>query len=437
MKPTNENKTKEQNIVLQKWMEANFIGTYVGFTGVGKTKIGTIGACEFIRRDPNETSLVVVPTVNLRDNEWEKSFIDWGYLRERPKVTVECVQTAYKFKGRHFDTIVIDEWHQTLTPSYIDLLKNNTYKRLLCLSATLEDEKVELTKLYAPVIWTTSRDRAIQLKLVSESLIFNIAVPLNEVEQATYNSLNSSFMFYEQALGGRFDAYDSSVRFMRLQKANSTCSNMRVFIPENRIIYDHEINEITIPSVGCRLLNSTETAFLKQRIHQAANYWNYMRQRRTLCCNASNKIPLVHEIINRFPDRRAIIFSTETAFADRIADEIGSTRCGVYHSKLLPKEKKLSIGNFMSGIVPHLSSVKALNAGMDVPECSLGIATSGDSKKLGHIQRNGRTSRYIDGKVSYFINMYAKDTQEWSWINKGTKLMDPKWIESIEELPVC
>lgn len=436
MKEINENKSLEQSIVLQKWKDNNFIGTYEGFTGVGKTKIGTIAACEFIRRNPEEVSLVVVPTVNLRDNEWEKSFIDWGYIRERAKVTIECIQTAYKFVGRHFNTIVIDEWHTTLGPEYQNLVKNNTYDRLLCLTATVDDDpnKLKFTQDVAPIIWRTPRERAISLKLVSPSLIFNLAVELTERERILYDYTNGKYLIAENNLGGRLKAYSTSQRFLRLSKADKTSSNMRVFIPENRVIYAIEANDVTIPTSMCRLLTSEENQILKAKIYNAFLYWKYLRERGTVATGAINKVGVTKQIIDRFPDRKAMIFSKNTHFADAITNELGD-KCVTYHTGLTLSQRKESIARFSNNEAQHISSCKALNAGVDIPECSLGIATSGDSKKIGHTQRNGRTSRFIDGKVSYFINMYAKNTQELNWIRNGTKEMNPKWIESVDELP--
>tara|TARA_Y100000590_G_C15054549_1_gene764006 strand:- start:252 stop:566 length:315 start_codon:yes stop_codon:yes gene_type:complete len=82
-----------------------------------------------------------------------------------------------------------------------------------------------------------------------------------------------------------------------------------------------------------------------------------------------------------------------------------------------------------------LSSVKALNAGLNVPECSLGICVAGSSKALDNIQRTGRTLRFIDGKKAIYINMYIKGSQELKWVRKRTKDdYSTKWIESIDEI---
>lgn len=433
---SDDNKNREQNLVLQAWKDSKFIGTAILYTGCGKTRIGTIAASEFIRRDPNEKALVVVPTTNLRDNEWEKSFTDWGYQRERPNVQIECIQSAYKITGKHYNTIVIDEYHSALTQCYIDVLKNNTYDRLLCLTATLNEDKIEFAKQFAPVIWETNRERAISLKLVSESMIFNFGVNLTESEQIAYDHINGEFTKYETELGGNMRAFENSGRFLRLKGINYSGSNMRVYKPENRVIYATDVNDITIPSNLCRELTSAEVMAVKTKIHASNMYWEMMRKRRATVIIAQNKIGIVKALCERYSDRKGIIFSESIPFADSICEAIGD-KCRVYHSKVTPPRMKTqALLDFSDNTAQYLSSVKALNAGFDVPECSLGIGTSGDSKKLSYVQRNGRISRYIDGKVSYYFNLYCLGTQELNWVRNGTKLMQPKWVTSIEEAPI-
>ncbi len=315
------------------------------------------------------------------------------------------------------------------------MLKNNTYDRILCLTATLEDEKLEITKKYAPIIWETPRQRAIDLKLVSESLVFNLTVELTDEERAKYTFINNNYIHYEDLLGGPQRAYSTSGRFMRLNKMDKTGSNVLVYIPQNRVIYTHEVDEFIMLKANCRSLTTEELTTIKEKIHCANMYWKYMRERRMIVISAENKIAITKQICDRYSDRKGIIFSESTIFADKIAKAIGDN-CAVYHSKMKPVDKALALAQFSDNTKQHISSVKALTAGTDVPECSLGIGTSGDSKKLGHTQRNGRTSRFIEGKVSYFINLYCKDTQEINWIRNGTKSMEPKWIESIDELPL-
>ena len=74
------------------------------------------------------------------------------------------------------------------------------------------------------------------------------------------------------------------------------------------------------------------------------------------------------------------------------------------------KEKKNALQTFGDGRTKTrlISSVKALNAGLNVPECSLGICAAGSSKALDNIQRTGRTLRLLEGKIAIYVNLYVK-----------------------------
>lgn len=433
----NENKTKEQNFVLQKWSDNNYTGIYQGFTGVGKTRIGVVAAAEFIRRNPAEKSIVIVPTTNLRDNEWLNQFNIWGYSNQLPNIEIACIQTAYKYTGRHYNTVVLDEVHTTLGDSYRSFLKNNTFDRILGLTATFDNEEhLKFITSIAPIIHVTDRKRALSLKLVSECLTFNLPVSFTDDEQDKYNQINSSFHFYEKALGGRLVAYENSKKFMKFNNIGKYGQNICVFTPENRVIYKSEVNGVTIPEDLCRHITTKELDELKERINQAKMYWKYMRQRKDICYSAVNKITVAKDIVNAFPDRKAIIFSEYTKVADKIQRAIGDD-CVSFHSDMSSTAKKKALEDFSNNVKRSISCVKALNAGMDVPECSLGIETSGNSKKLASVQRTGRVSRFIKDKVAIYVNLYIKDTQEKKWLEKRVfGLDDVHWIEDISEIKV-
>ena len=103
------------------------------------------------------------------------------------------------------------------------------------------------------------------------------------------------------------------------------------------------------------------------------------------------------------------------------------------------KEKREALKSFGDGRTKKrvISSVKALNAGLNVPDCSLGICCAGSSKALDGIQRTGRTLRLREGKTALYINLYVRGTQEVKWVRKRTKDdFQAEWIESINDIEI-
>ncbi len=139
-----------------------------------------------------------------------------------------------------------------------------------------------------------------------------------------------------------------------------------------------------------------------------------------------------------FKDRKSIVFAESIKFANDLQSSMGH-RAVIYHSKMSKKLRTQALRAFEideSG-VRTICSVRALNVGFNVPEASLGICASGNSKWLDQVQRNGRVTRYVEGKQAIYINLYAYNTQEAKWVYKRTSKINPmhvKWIFRVEDI---
>ena len=167
-------------------------------------------------------------------------------------------------------------------------------------------------------------------------------------------------------------------------------------------------------------------------------FYIMMQKRKKLCYNASSKISTIINIVNQYNNRKALVFSESIDFASELQDQLGD-ECVTFHSKMKKKEREIALKSFGDGRTKKrvISSVKALNQGLNVPDCSLGICAAGSSKALDNIQRTGRTLRLLEGKVAIYINLYVRGTQEVKWVRKRTKdEYNAKWIEDIKEIKV-
>jgi len=69
------NKDKMQEEALNTWINSEYKGTVVVGTGAGKTRIGCVAINHLYRNGLIKSCLIVVPTTNLRDNEWINELI--------------------------------------------------------------------------------------------------------------------------------------------------------------------------------------------------------------------------------------------------------------------------------------------------------------------------------------------------------------------------
>jgi superfamily II DNA or RNA helicase len=386
-------RTERQLGIVQKFADNKGRGTLLAATGFGKTFTAIMVIIRLIRARANGSVIIVVPTINLK-NQWKKEL-------NKNKVNKNCdvivINTAYKSKLK-CDLLICDEIHAYGAEQFIKVFDKITYQFIFGLTATIErsDGMHEVLLEYAPIIDEVPIEECHEKGWVSDYLVYNLAVPMYDDEQVEYDKANKKFRYAAGRLGfGGSQSFNNARKYLTDKTAD----------PAMRAV--------------------------------AAIYYNSMRERGDICKNSQAKIPVIKELLEKFDDRKALLFSASTKFADEVQEELGDM-CLSFHSKRTKKQQVEILKKFKDGRTKQrvISSVKALNAGFDVPDCSLGIVAAGNSKKLDNIQRTGRIIRYVPGKTAIIINLYAPDTQEVSWLNKRQEGQNVVWAESIEEITV-
>ena len=142
MNKLNEIKNQKQKEAVNKWAKSGFKGSIIAGTGFGKSRCGVLAVGESLRQNPNKNwnALVLVPTIQLK-TQFADEFIKWGYEDIIEQVIFTCYQTAYKCEDHHYNIVVCDEIHLGLSPEYRKFFEKNTCDRLLCMTATVPEEK--------------------------------------------------------------------------------------------------------------------------------------------------------------------------------------------------------------------------------------------------------------------------------------------------------
>jgi len=370
-------RTERQLEIVQKFADNKGRGTLLAATGFGKTFTAIMVILRLLKSRPKGKVVIVVPTINLK-NQWKKEL-------KQNKVHKNCevivINTAYKTK-QSCDLLICDEIHAYGAEQFIKVFDKITYQYIFGLTATIER--------------SDGIDECHANGWVSDYLVYNLAVPMYDDEQEDYDKANKQFRYAAGRLGfGGAQSFNNARKYLQDKTAD----------PAMRAV--------------------------------AAVYYNSMRKRGDICKNSQAKIPVIKQLLEKFDDRKALLFSASTDFADAVQEELGDV-CLSFHSKRTKKQQVEILKKFKDGRTKQrvISSVKALNAGFDVPDCSLGIVAAGNSKKLDNIQRTGRIIRYVPGKTAVIINLYAPNTQEVSWLNKRQEGQNVVWADSIEEITV-
>lgn len=369
---------------LRKWRQSSFQGIAEYPTGFGKTYTAIRAIIGMISKKQIKSVVVVVPTITLKE-QWEKEL-----AKKKVKIAeVYVINSAVK-KTHDVDFLILDEVHRYAAETFKEIFVRTKYKYILGLTATLErdDGLHEIILKQMPVFDTITIEEALQHSWISPYKIFNVQVPFAPDDLAAYKKADNSFKYFAMQMGRGGQAFDTA----------------KLWIGSD---------------------DPTERG-------KAAAYYNSLRTRKKLCLNNINKVAAVKTIIDLFPNRNGLTFSANTDFADSLQNVLGGISM-TFHSKLSKKSQGIVMKTFKDKRtkIRILNTCKALNEGLDVPECSIGIVAGSNSTALTFIQQLGRVVRHIPGKEAYFINLYTPQTQEEKWMQKRMKNVDPSLVTDV------
>lgn len=381
MKKVYETKDRKQRDALNRWAASGAIGSIVAGTGFGKSRCGVLA----IKWALNEggRALVLVPTTQLQV-QFAEEFEKWdaGHLLDR--IDIVCYQSAYKLVDQHYSIVVCDEVHLGISEQYRKFFHNNTYDKLLCMTATVpeDDEYRNYLMKLAPIRFHLSLDECVALGLVSPYEIVCIPLELNEEDKKEYKAAQLKFV-RSKYLIGEFDTF-TAAKLILAKK-------------------------------------------MKGDMGAAKRFFQAIRERTNVINHATVKIDKAKELIKQHTNDKILVFTGSNKFSDTMADALDAF---VYHSGLTKKQREVALDDFRGTDGSVLCSTKALNQGFDVPDASIGIIAGLNSKSLPMIQRVGRLLRLgTDGKVGKIFILYIKDSQEEKWLKNAVKtLNNVQWL---------
>ena len=384
----------EQRRALNAWFKADYTGSIIAGTGFGKSRCGIL-AIEFALKQCQKArtngyrkrhaysgrALILVPTIQLQD-QFRDEFHKWEVEDLLDHVDILCYQSAYKLQDEHYDIVVCDEIHLGLSKEYKKFFDNNTYDKLLCMTATIpeEEEYAEYLSKLAPTVYNITLDECVALGLISPYKIQCIPVELTADERSRYKSINNQFVRYKYMLG-EFDAFNRAKFIMNTPNSH----------PEDK--------------------------------KAAAKFYQAIRERKAIIDLAENKVSKFKSLVMNNLDKKILAFSGANVFTDRLSESISPLAMS-YHSGKTKKQREFALTAFKNDVVKILCSTKALNQGLDVPDANMGIICGITSKSLPMIQRVGRLVRFQEGKTGEIIILYVKDSQEEKWLKNSTKNLD-------------
>jgi|19_taG_2_1085344.scaffolds.fasta_scaffold00231_31 superfamily II DNA or RNA helicase len=404
-----EAKDTMQKKALNSWFRRGCKGVLQLATGAGKT-YAAIKAIKWVMGQKSDAKiLIIVPTTVIRDDVFPDEFKKWNFEEALDKVTIECIQTVYKWKDKHFDLIIGDEWHNYIPEEddydsklyeYHKFFENNTYDRLLGLTAWIPEKKRKISRKIVPVAYTLTTDDAVELGIISPYVEFNMPIEMDKEELTAYNKIQGNYRRLENKLGG----------YIAFSRAGQYMKDIGKIKPNDR------------------------TSQEKEQIGDASMFWKIMQKRKKFLYECPSKVKIVHQVIDELNLSGSVIFSQATIFADLIC--VGRNDILPFHSKLKKKDSFLTAFKNNNNGFNHLSTCIAVNEGMDIPKLPNIIIASRTSGAKAHIQRRGRCLRFQEGKTSYVFNLYLPGTQDEKWLRSSQKTTNAnriKWVKNLNE----
>lgn len=375
---------ERQALCIKKWIANKGKGVVIAGTGFGKTKVGTNIIKGILNKDSTVQTLVVVPTIALKE-QW-LSILD--KLGLGLNCNVEVINTVIT-KEWECDLLIIDEIHMIFADTFKQVFSKVKYKWILGLTATLErlDGKHVICKQYCPVVDNIPISECLANGWVSYYNEYQVIIDVDDID--VYKEYNKKFTADFEFFNFDWD------------KVNK-CTG------PNGYKYRYTLSKEMCPNNE----EERKKVFI-QITHHATSLMRVIQQRKSFINNHPKKLELCRKIIESRPFSKIITFSGSIKMAESIG--IGE----VYSGKVSKKKGRTTIEEFSNKSSGVLNTIKRADAGIDIPGLSVAIIIGTDSSPIKAVQRLGRTIRFENGKKAEIFNIVINDTVELKWFSNS------------------
>lgn len=444
-------RTRRQLSAVKKWILTNCQGTIEWPTGVGKTRIATEAVGVMRRVEAARSYLVVVPTIQLKE-QWEEGLTSLGMMGNGQVVVINgLVRSKTPIT---IELLILDEIHRYAAKDFFKVFDVVKYEYILGLTATLKrlDKKHKLLEEKAPIIDRMSLLEARRDKYLALFREYNLGIEMTQEQREAYRELAKMYGYNMDKFHQDFDLMRRCSMGIKPWKVGEGVWRMPTVVEyasrlgwrgNSPIEAAHlmALNESSPRGQKGRDLWGNDThPYCPQRLYvQAINGMRAIREIKEFIHANMSKRDATVELITRF-NRKTIVFGETISRAEEIHALLPDITV-LYHSKMTKKEKDKSMLQVMSNPdILAILTARALDQGFDWPQVQLGIIESRTSSTTQQTQRRGRVVRlhtFVDGteKEGVIINVYLKDTKDYDWLNKAQVGSGPsKWVDSLEEI---
>jgi len=364
-----------QNEALIRWFRNNRKGIIELPTGTGKTYLG-LKLLELYYHKNGKICIVVPTEVLLK--QWYQKIIkntdirshDIGFLYGKEKrlkrVVIGIINTIVKYSdllAKNYDLFILDEIHHYFSPKWNIFLEKIREKDIIGLSATVERSDNLHLNSYLRIIYRKDYNYMMKRNYVSRVEVKIIKTDLTTIEYRVYRDL------------------------------------------------DEKIREISKKLDDLRYsISSREYPYYENKYRRLLMI--LANKRRQLTSESVTKLPVIAQIIKEHENERIIVFTESKRTVEQLYKYLRQFgfKCGIVHSGI--KRRHAILEAWKRGIFNILLTVRVLDEGIDVPDCSVGIIVSNSLTKRQLVQRIGRVVRPKENKIAKIYIVISSGTFE-------------------------
>lgn len=443
-----------------KWRYARGIGTLALTPRFGKTYL----AIEFIinphlNNNADNNVIIVVPS-DIIFQQWVDNLKSYCENIERVELYTSnniIVNNLYL----NCTLIIVDELQKFTTPDRKECIDGTRVKHTyrLGLTGTYPYGIQWIEDLY-PVVDIISEEEAINNKWISPFIEYNILLQLSNNDKARYERfskpITETLQLFKQVYPLLKRENNEPIfenEFHLVQSCHSGFKTVSLEGHDIYVTYDRLCN--TIASLQGWHVNLDVSISVNEELHQtwspkaihdrAKAFMDFIARRNEILIDNPVKLQLIGDIVSR-NTVTTICFNESTKFADSVAEYINARFVGriiaaCYHSKIdsrtminpatgeyfkftngdrkgLPKIlgkdsiKRIVIDGVREGYYKFLSTARALDEGLDIPNIEQVICTGGTTNPLTYQQRTARGKTidiYNPNKITRIFNLVFDD----------------------------
>jgi len=377
-----DRRDKVQRDAFQAWKDKGRKGTIQAITGIGKTFIALHAVAETKVGD----RILFLAETRQREKDLNEQLIKYKDIfnvdLSGKDIDFMCYQSAYKLIGTEYNLVIADEIHDSLTPAYSQYYKNNSFSAIMGLSATIDDDvieiegesvsKLDVLKDVAPICFSYTLDEGQEDGTSRPLDIYVLHHRLDSSKKVIAGgSKKKPFMTTEQKTYNYWDAQFKKAMYVRAPAAR----------------------EIQV------MLSS--------------------RKRAGLLYSLPSKVESINQILTELKGK-TLIFGNDLSALEKITSNVVRSARKGESAKNRELENSKIRERFDKGKINVIASFKMLKQGANLKGIDNVILMSYYSKERDLLQRVGRL-RKEGNRIGTVIIPVTVGTQEEKWFTKMTE----------------